>query len=338
MRRNDIPHASRAMYARILVPLDGSAFGEGALGAARALARRSGAVLHLLHVRDDLLPLAIDPERIQDDAIHHDLLGHPDRLAAAYLDALAAATRVEERVEVVTAVLEPPVADAIAAYARANDIDLVVLSTHGRGGFQRAWLGSVADATIRRVEQPVLLVLPGRRGVRPGPRLHIRRILVPLDTTPHSAAIVDDAAELAAVVGAGLVLLHVIRPRSALHAPMAIGRLHVDPADLAHRRLLAERFLDAVAESIRHPPADLDLAIVVAEDTVDTILKKAVELDASLIAMTTRGRAGLDRLLLGSVADKIVRSGAYPLLLVRPGSARRRPRPCEQTQPQPGTP
>ena len=112
------------------------------------------------------------------------------------------------------------VASALAAHARASHAQLVVLTTHGRGGFERAWLGSVADEMSRVSPVPILLVRP-EPAKAPG---RFRRILVPLDGSPLAEAILDHAIRIARLEPeAEIVLLDVVQPiPSAMLVPQAL--------------------------------------------------------------------------------------------------------------------
>ncbi|MCE2404846.1 MAG: universal stress protein [Dehalococcoidia bacterium] len=154
------------MYQRVLVPLDGSDLSEKTLPKAAEMANSSGATLHLLQVvsrRPEIdamkgsdihaLYAGVDPVRQAREEI--------DRHKAAarrYLDNLASRLR-DEGANAETAVVEGYAHEKILEYARENGIDLVVISTHGYGGFKRMLLGSVTDRIIRSGEVPVL-VLP----------------------------------------------------------------------------------------------------------------------------------------------------------------------------------
>src|SRR5262245_50453860 len=143
------------MVRSILVPLDGSTFGEHALPMALSLARRSGAMLHLAHVHQIAPSTSVAGVAVMDSI---DL--HLRQDEQAYLADVTRRAREHGDVPITTALLDGEVAGALRTYAAARLADLVVLSTHGRGAMGRFWLGSVADELLRDLPCPALLVRP----------------------------------------------------------------------------------------------------------------------------------------------------------------------------------
>src|SRR5262249_37193676 len=144
------------MYRSVLVPLDGSTFGEHALPLALSIARRAGAGLHVVHVH--AAPEAMyapDGILILDDGLE-------DRLKQgkqAYLDGIVQRLARVSPVRVTPVLLEGEgVADSLRAAVTGTGADLVVMTTHGRGALGRLWLGSVADELVRDLPTPLLLV------------------------------------------------------------------------------------------------------------------------------------------------------------------------------------
>ncbi|MSQ07002.1 MAG: universal stress protein [Dehalococcoidia bacterium] len=153
------------MYQRILVPLDGSKAAEAALAHAQNLAAALGATVHLLRVVAEAD--AVDAPVVTDNPLASDSARELARrylsanLAAAreYLSA-AAAPIIAEGVRAEIAVWEGPAAEKIGEYARLRGIDLVAMSTRGRGAVQRLLLGSVTDRVLPSVGLPVLVIPP----------------------------------------------------------------------------------------------------------------------------------------------------------------------------------
>jgi nucleotide-binding universal stress UspA family protein len=144
------------MFKRILVPLDGSQFSEGALEQAQMLAECGGGKIELLRV-------AVHPSNyvyVADATALADLYDSDRAHCEDYLKAVAARINADAKVPVTTAVLEGVVADAVLDYAEDTDADLIVMSTHGRSGMERWLLGSVAEKVVRGAKMPVLLVRP----------------------------------------------------------------------------------------------------------------------------------------------------------------------------------
>lgn len=132
-------------FRSILVPLDGSREGEQALPVANMIAAQQGAAVHLVHVHTPNDIISIEGMPVLDEQMHS--LGREHE--HVYLDRIAQPLRAEASLDVTTAVLDHPVAPVLLRYANENDIELLVLTSHGHGGFVPAWLGSVADTLVR---------------------------------------------------------------------------------------------------------------------------------------------------------------------------------------------
>jgi nucleotide-binding universal stress UspA family protein len=303
------------MYRSLLVPLDGSPFAEQALPMAVDLCTRSGATLHLVMVHDALssVPCYGEPVLVDAAAVESCRLQEQE-----YLKALAGPL-VRRGIAVVTCVVEGPVARTIVEYTNVQRIDLVVMTTHGRGVFSRFWIGSVADRLVRHLDVPMLVLRPlAGRGAPTASQM--RRIVVPLDGSPLAEAALEPAAQFAGVLGAGLTLYRAILQAAPLLLPYP--GVAVMPEQVALTPVLEEeatRYLEALAARLRARGLQVDTAVELAGDPVAAISTWAERHGADLIAMATHGHGGTTRLLLGSVADKLLRSAEVPLLLFRPG-------------------
>jgi nucleotide-binding universal stress UspA family protein len=299
----------------ILVPLDGSELAERAVPVAAELSRRADAGLLLAHVHAPLSPDPIHMEGLP--LLDEELRPLRRQHEQAYLADVS--RRLGAGLAISTLLLEGPVAAALAAQARSSGARLVVMTTHGRGGFERAWLGSVADEMARISPVPLLLLRP-EPGARPGP---FRRILVPLDGSPLAEAILESAVAFARLEPESeLLLLRVVHsvvtaawvadpaPAAALAARELAAqqqRAHDYLAGVVHRLLAAGLRARALVEVDPNVPA--------------AILRTARAEQSDLVALATHGRSGLGRLVLGSVADKLVRGSPTPILLLRPAPA-----------------
>jgi nucleotide-binding universal stress UspA family protein len=300
------------MYRSLLVPLDGSAFGEHALALARAIAYQAGAALHLVHVHVITVPISVDAIPVFDEA-----LDAQDRAREqAYLDNLARRLSAGSALRVITAVLEDPIAGAIRAYAVAHDIDLVVMTSHGRGAFSRFWLGSVADTLARCAPMPILLLRPPETPLELDRPPEIKHILVPLDGSALAESVLPPACALGALTDAAITLLHVIAPEAAGYEtdwPTAQSEV----GTLAVLRAGAQTYLDRVAERLGAQSLVVHTAVIGGQPA-PAILEYAHDHAIDLIALATHGRGGAARILLGSIADKVVRGATTPVLLYRP--------------------
>jgi nucleotide-binding universal stress UspA family protein len=147
------------MFHTVVVPLDGSAFGEFALPLAMSIARRAGATLRLVRVAPTLGDVYFWAP-LPGSAIEAELRDHIRTDAMNYLESVGKRLADAGAGTVSCAVLEGEVVDSIQANIAKNGGDLLVMTSHGRGPLGRIWLGSVADELIRSLKVPVLLVRP----------------------------------------------------------------------------------------------------------------------------------------------------------------------------------
>jgi nucleotide-binding universal stress UspA family protein len=300
------------MMRNILVPLDGSDFGEQALPRAVELAQRHDAKLHLVHVHSlPVLPMSMDgmgvfdpdwPQRQRDEE-------------SAYVERLAN-TRVRSAVPaVVVRLLDEPIGEALASYIRDEAIDFVVMTTHGRGGLSRAWLGSVADELVRSTDVPLLLMRPTDEGV---PEIAAApHVLLPLDGSPLSEAAIEPAVRLAGPEGR-ITLLHILPPMYVAGAPYGAGVVSFDAAAHEIEKVRGTRYLREVAERLQQRVANVGTEIATHAQPARAIAQAISATGADVVAIATHGRGGVARWALGSVADKVIRSGDVPVLVVRP--------------------
>ncbi len=301
------------VYRSILVPLDGSALAESALATAATLAERTDADLQLVHVHrqtvaDELAVYGVTGDAARSTAEHY-MQGTVDRLRAA------------SRARVSAEVVDGTTAESIVAHAASVGSDLIVMASHGRTGASRFWLGSVADGVMRAAAVPVLMVrgrLEGASGAADAP---FSRLLVPLDGSEFAEQALPHAIALAKLGAAEVHLLRVEEPAESLRRSVW-AMAPQEPDDLPDRLRRASNDLQTVIErfATAWAPAKPTAEARAGRRVGDTITEVAAERGTDLIAMTTRGR-GASRMILGSVADKVVRGTECSVLLVRSGTA-----------------
>ncbi len=344
------------MYRKILVPLDGSSLAEEALDYARVLAGCAGAEVVLLRVTPvpTYMPTRPEPVGAPRASSHLD----PMARVGAYptMSGPNDSVRVQRAVETAERYLESvdatlkaagfrtrvitrpgPVADVILDTSDALGIDLIAMSTHGRGGLRRFLLGSVATQVVQHARVPVLL----RRAAGPQSRTSpIRHILVALDGSPHAASVLPHVGELAQCVKADVTLLRVTErtPNESVddEADLLMAALSTIPSTrnvsqpdaetdlsgqnpVAHRQEEAQSYLDSVAHDAAAWGVRVN-TVVQFGDPAEAILDLAKSTHADVVAMSTHGLGGVRRFLLGSVADKVVRHAGSLVVLVRPAS------------------
>jgi nucleotide-binding universal stress UspA family protein len=303
------------MFKKVLVPLDGSPFAEQALDIAAEIAKALAATIDLVLVH----------QPVEVMGIRGDKAANAEQWVAneKYLERVVEEMEQEQRVTTTYSVPAGAPVDLICA--RASDIgaDLIVMTSHCRTGLKRAWLGSVADGVVRGSGLPVLILRPvGGDLPRGNTRPLLRRIVVPVDGSPLSASILGIAANVAASLRARVFLVRVVvpvplgvsNPATELPYPMVI------PDDATTRRLVDEASLDLanVGRLMSHLGCEtVESKVVVAPDAGDAIVKFARDREADMIAMATHGR-GVSRLVVGSVADRVLHESGHPVLLIHP--------------------
>ncbi len=306
------------MYRSILVPLDGSAFGEHALPLALGLASRTQAELHLVHVHTPVAGVefeAITPYRFEGMGEYDE-----DRETAGaenrYLESLAERL-ARTGVNTTTALISGPTTAALLAHSRSWRPDLLVMATHGRGPVDRARFGSIADPLVRRSTVPVLLVR-GRDGQGGSleEALHVRRVLVPLDGSTLAEEVLPHAVGLAHLLGAELLLLRALIP--TMSPALTFSGTGTDFTRTAERASDAEAYLADLADELATGGMNAAVRVEDGPDAADTIVRVAEEEPETLIAMATHGRSGFTRMMLGSVTDRVVRAAQTPVFIRRP--------------------
>ena len=265
---------------RILVPVDGSGDSESILPAILPIVRSRPSEVTLLRVVSD-----VEDENIARGALH--------RLARALLlDGVRAVSRLEwGRPE-----------EEIEYLARPSRHDFVAMTTHGRSGLRRAFLGSTAETILRRVKIPIILNRPGSRVG------DWRRVVLAVDGATPADDLLRDVEPLALALRSTVHVLHVNRPMylySDIHRlPAALPEPDPRPyLDTVCDRLASRGILAVPATITDHPAAG--------------ITRYLVENDAGLLAMTTHGRDGVFRAFSGSVTEAVIRQSPVPVLVRR---------------------
>lgn len=301
------------MYQTIMVPLDGSRYAEAAVPLARAIAERAGAELHLVMAHHSVVPggipegFSVYAEKSREVEQEY-LKGAPHRLVPG------------EIVRTSTTFLDGPVAEALTNFATDRQPDLVVMTTHGRGAFSRFWVGSVADQLIRSLPMPMLLVRPDPDDTSAGPAPVPERIAVAVDRSGFGEAVIEPAAELGSLFGAELMLLHIVHHPMPIAEPPVPYLVGFDEGLSKELESQAETYLGALAGALREDGLPVVTKIAAGGDTASSILGLVEEAEAGMIALATHGESGVRRLLLGSVADKVMRGASVPVLMCRPKS------------------
>jgi nucleotide-binding universal stress UspA family protein len=310
------------MYKSILVPLDGSTFAEHALPLALTVARHSGASLRLVHVLQPLASVYAEAPLFADSDLEERI---KNRLRG-YLDAVAFRVCQHTHTPVTTQLEEGEIVPTLRGVVEETKADLVVATTHGRGPLGRFWLGSVADELVRVLPVPLLLTRPPDDVPDLSVEPPLKNMLVALDGTKLSEHMLAYAVEFGRMTGAGLTLLSVIKPVPPVPFPTGSANLDAEvqsmlsQIDAIQEQMAKEalKYLDGLAAPLRAQGLHVATKVVFEERPGTGILHEAVPPAVDLVALETHGRRGLSRLILGSVADKVIRGASVPVLVHRP--------------------
>jgi nucleotide-binding universal stress UspA family protein len=294
---------------RILFPTDFSPTSDAALVPACNWARRLGAEIQILHVIESLRPDLYAASLVMPDpALVDATLAEKARQE---LDTRRRLAR-DRGVDVTCASIEGlSAAPAILDYAESHDVDLVAMSTHGRRGLRRFLLGSVTEEVVQRSSPPVLTL----RGENTVFDAVPHRILAAVDLSEHSTVAILHAKELAALFHAELQLLHVlVRPPLPVYYD-GLATPNLLP-DLPLLRKEAESALEELYASSGGPagPVSVHVAQGIA---VEEILRFARVNSSDVVVVASHGLTGVSHLLLGSVAESVVRQSSCPVLTLK---------------------
>ncbi len=302
------------MLRTILVPLDGSALAERALPIAMDIARRAGGAVHLVRAH---VPLAI-VGATAEGVFTQDMLAADEALrarAATYLDERAHALAKEWGVAVATHVEDGTPGASITDVADEVNAHLIVMTTHGAGGFAPGWLGSVCDAVIRHTHRPVL-ALP-ENDEHAGEAFVPKRIALALDGSARADGIIPAARDLALLFGADVDVVRMVAPFIPNDVASVLTTDRPDPYGVDAEAAAAKDAIDAVVKGLAEAGLKAHATVRVELSPVKAILAHVHETNADVLALATQGR-GMSRLVVGSVADKLIRGAKRPVLVLRP--------------------
>ncbi len=282
----------------VVVSLDGSERDARSLAVAAALAGLADAELRLVRVFDTppeglawraaALGVASAADQLRDETRH---------ALATTAESLAAEIGRPVAFELLEGADVPGV---LTRYAAEREARLVVMATRAAGPAGRALGGSVADRVMRESTRPVVLVPPSADRLRDR-QVRIARVLVPLDGSALAARSVDYLLALPGAERLAYVLVEVVAPSN----------------DDAARAAAAGRLGDLAAR-VRARGAAVEVAVLEAGVPAEAIVGAVRETLVDLIAMSTRGTGGLRRMVLGSVAEGVVRASEVPVMLLTP--------------------
>jgi nucleotide-binding universal stress UspA family protein len=308
------------MFSGIIVPLDGSPLAESALPYALALGDAIDVPITLLHT----VPL---PQLSLDYQLRYDATEEAALLARAtdILDLRAQSLRVGSR-RVETYVAAGNAGEEIVRFAERSAGRCIVMATHGWGGVLHWAFGSVARKVLTTASVPTLIVRPRAVPERPEQAATIRNILIPLDGSDLARQALTLVKTLAKPLAAAVTLVRIVPIPNAMYAASPYTPMMTQPyfdEAIAEERAAAVAQLDAVAAELR----ELGIAatsVVQTGSPANRLLDLLAERTFDLVVMSSHGRTGIRRWVLGSVAERLVEASHTPVFIVRAT-------PCEHT-------
>jgi nucleotide-binding universal stress UspA family protein len=221
-------------------------------------------------------------------------------------------------IEVTTALRFGDVVGSLRLETDQEGVDLIVTSTHGRGAFARAWIGSVADALTRHATTPLILVHPPKSIDHAAVVSSPRTILVPLDGSELSESALEKAIELGQLFGAAYHLSRIVPFPIDIRSDVVPFTVQLDEGVLRAAKLAAAEYLEVHAGHLRWRGLLVTTSVAVDARPGRGILSEAAAVGCDMIVMSTHARTGLRRVVLGSAADEVLRHTHLPLMLHRP--------------------
>jgi nucleotide-binding universal stress UspA family protein len=300
------------MFKVIMAPTEGSESERAAISLAVKLAQRFDAELRLVRVGAPPLvvetlpesPLFITEQTLLDERVA--------RLRK--LEALGTECRALGDIRVVTALEDGHVAPTLRDYTTKFNVDLIVMSSHSRGGVKRITLGSVTDYLIRNTNIPVLVVRSPGSIMSATPEQTFSRIVVPLDGSALAEQILPEIAALASRFNSTVSLLQVLTPLTYSQKEIMQPGLPWWDSDIA----VADAYLARAASYLTEEGLTVSKDVVLSEDVATAILDYSIRTRADLIALATGGSGGMSRFVFGTVADQVTRKSPSSLLVFHP--------------------
>ena len=295
------------MFERILLPLDGSEIAETALPYGEELAKGLGSELILYHVRGH--------EHLQEyEHIHQMYLA---RLAETAEHNIKSDTHTGAEVKVTIKVEAGEPTVNICDFVGKNDVSLIIMAGVSASGLKIGkGLGSVTDYVCRTVAIPVMLIRPQNIKQNEEKQRLINRLLLPLDGSDLSKLALPITEEIAANLKVRVTLFqmaNIIRP---VYDVTGTGS-YINYTELNEdekKRVIAEMI--ALETELKEKDLDVTNIVTSGFDAADEIIKAVEKVNADLVVMSTHGRSGIGRWVFGNVAEKVLRHGDTPLLLV----------------------
>jgi nucleotide-binding universal stress UspA family protein len=300
-----------SMYNHILIPLDSSRASEQVLPYARSLTGKLHLPVELLTVVDTVgLAASLPPE---NKSGVESLVAHTWRSSASFLERIS---NTFPGVSVTYAVERGRPGEVVIEKAAADAGTLIAMATHGRSGIDRWLLGSVAEKVLRGTKNPLLLVRAVRSGQTAGEAM-LKSIIAPLDGSPLAEKALPHATVLAKNMNLDLVLFRA-------YTLTQIISTYDDYVPNWNKleaifKKEATDYLDQKAQQLKQNGLTHVSSLASEGEAAEQITELAKRMANSLVVMCSHGRSGVGRWVLGSVAERVARHSAAPVLLIRAG-------------------
>lgn len=296
------------MFQQILVPLDGSAVAEAVLPHATLIAKAFGARLVLMGVVDLGGTEAGEGHQAYLTQVAERAQGEVRK----YLDGVAAKLR-GEGVEAQSEVTIGRAAEALANFAPGH-VELIAMSTHGRSGIGRWMFGSVTDRVLHLTAVPMLIIRAQEKGT-PAPAT-LKSVILPLDGSPLAESALPYARAAALQLKLPLTLLRAVH-MNAVAMGEADGFSAYAGDMLAAMEAEAADYLAGVSSGLQGEGITCETRVLSGSPAA-VLVDFAQARPDSLVVISTHGRSGIGRAVLGSVADRMVKASGDAVLVIRP--------------------
>lgn len=299
------------MFDQILVPLDGSPIAASALSHVLAVTQQHEAAITLIRV--------VEPAPEDASVINPTDWQLRRTEASTYLDELVADCAESCKAEVNKVIMEGPAADRILEYAQEHGHDLIVISSHGKGGLSDWNVSSVALKVINRCGIAILLVrayqVPEAESPGTIRDVRYRRILVPLDGSLRSEHVLPVATRLAEKHEAELLLVHgVVKPELFDQKPVNGEYGALIEKIIEHNRRQAERYFDELSQRL---DVSLQTYVLTSDDVASSLHRFVAEHEVDLVVLSAHGRAGRSDWRYGSLTSGFIAYGTTHLLIIQ---------------------
>ena len=288
------------MWERILVPLDGSNLAELAIPYAEELAVAFNSEVILLYVSES-----------RESQYRH--------MYQLYIKEVAGQVRerIKKRAQVRTIVLAGEPAEGIINYVQRRKVGLIIMASHGRSGITAWAVGSVANKVLHATTVPVLLIKVAKLPRKVAGKQLLNRILLPLDGSEAGEAAVSYVQELSKRLESEVILVGVVPTGEHVRTIGGLDYILFPEQDLELVKAEAREYLDKVYQRLTGGKGTVRVTLKVGGDVAQEIIKFAKRANASLIAISSHGRSGIEKWVFGSIASKVVEASKTPILLVR---------------------